>query len=303
MKVIKPINIDDSNLLSSTIPEPDSSAGEIEWTAGTYVKGVRRIVSSEHKVYEVVADPDTTDNPVTGAAASPQTWVEVGPTNKYAMFDNVNSTTSNGDDIVVELKTGFVAAGLAGFNITANSINITCVSAVDGEVYNIDIEMIDNSEVVDWLTYFTEPFVITDQFILTDIPAYSDLTTTVTFTGVSASVGTLINGKVVDLGVAQYGTSWQGLDFSKKERDQFGNVAIKPGLTADRLDYDVTAERDRFPSLKRELRSLVGIPTVWIGNPDKPNDGTATFGYYVDNQINISNPALLDLTITVESFT
>lgn len=302
MKVIKPIQIDDSNLLSSTIPEPDASVGETEWTAGTYTLGTRRIKSSTHLIYEVVADPSTTDDPEVGVEATPQTWIVVEPTNRYSMFDNVNSTTSDGDNIVVELQTGQVGTGMAGFNITASTINITCVSASDGEVYNVDIEMIDNSNVIDWLTYFTEGFVIRDQFILTDIPVYGDLTTTVTFGGTDVSVGTLITGQVIDLGVAQYGTSWQGLNFSKKERDQFGNVVLTQGRTADRLDYDVIAERGRFGSLKQELKRLDGLPTVWIGNPDNINDGTATFGYYVDNQINISTPVTLDLTITVESF-
>lgn len=300
MRVIKPITVTDAILASSTIPEPDTSKGEVEWTAGTYNLGDRRIVSSTHKIYEVVADPSTTDNPVTGAAKAVPTWVEVQATNRYAMFDNVNSTLSTGDNIQVALTPGKVAAGLAGFAIKADSINVTCVSAADGEVYNVDINMLNNDEVADWYSYFFASIEFIDQFILTDIPAYSDLTTTVTINGTGAEVGTLIAGGVIDIGVALYGTSWQGLDFSKKERDQFGNTTLTQGRTADRLDYDVHTEKGRFGYVKQQLRELTGVPAVWIGNPNDVNDGTSVFGYYVDNQINISNPSLLDVTITVE---
>lgn len=300
MKVIKPIQINDTNLVSSTILEPDAARGEVAWTAGTYVLGTRRVVN--HKIYEVVADPSTSDEPTAGAAANPATWVYVQPTNRYAMFDNVNSTISTGDNLSVNIATGRVAAGLAGFSVKADTINVTCVSASAGEVYNINIQMLNSDTISDWYTYFFEPIVYIDQFILTDIPAYSDLTVTVTLTGTGSNIGTLILGDVVDLGVALYGTNWQGLDFSKKERDQFGNTILSQGRTADRLDYNIHTDKGRFGYVKQQLRQLTGVPSVWIGNPDDVNDGTAVFGYYVDNQINISNPSKLDVSITVESF-
>jgi len=300
MRVIKPITVTDAILASSTIPEPDT--GETVWTAGTYTLGTRRILTSTHKIYEVVADPSTSDDPLTGIAKTPATWVEVQPTNRWAMFDNVNSTVSTGNNLTVSLTPGKVAAGLAAFGVSAESVNITCVSASAGEVYNRDIVMLNNDAVADWYTYFFEPIVYIDQFILTDLPAYSDLTVTITLNGANSSIGTLTIGNVIDLGVALYGTNWQGLDFSKKERDQFGNVVLTQGRTADRLDYNIHTDKGRFGYVKQQLRLLTGVPSVWIGNPDDVNDGTAVFGYYVDNQINIGNPAKLDVSITVESF-
>jgi hypothetical protein len=300
MKVIKPITVTDAILASSTIPEPDT--GETAWTAGTYTLGTRRILTSTHKIYEVVADPSTSDNPLDGIAATPATWIEVQPTNRWAMFDNVNSTVSTSDNLTVSLTPGKVAAGLAAFGVSAESVNITCVSASAGEVYNRNIGMLNNDAVSDWYTYFFEPIISIDQFILTDIPAYSDLTTTITLSGTNNKIGTLVVGNVIDLGVALYGTNWQGLDFSKKERDQFGNVVLSQGRTADRLDYNIHTDKGRFGYVKQQLRLLTGVPSVWIGNPYDVNDGTAVFGYYVDNQINISNPSKLDVSITVESF-
>ena len=302
MNVIKPIQITSGNLTSSTIPEPDASVGEVEWSAGTIALGVRRIKAATHLLYEVVADPSTTDDPEVGVLATPATWAIVQPTNKYAMFDNINSTISIDTDLTVVLNNGAYASGMAGFNILAGSINVTCVSASDGEVYNRDIEMTSTDEVIDWAEFFFAPIVTIDQFLLNDIPLYSDLTTTVSFAGTDVQCGTLVSGPTIDLGVALYGTSWQGLDFSKKETDQFGNTVLTAGKTYDRLDYNVHTDKQRFGYLKQQLRSLTGIPAVWFGNPQNVNDGTATLGYYVDNQVNINNPVKLDVSLTVESF-
>ena len=100
MIFIEPLKIDNSNV-TSTIPEPDAAQGEVEWSAGSYDLGDRVIKSSTNSVYEVVADPSTTDDPEVGVNATPATWVYVSPTNKYKMFDTANNSQTIGDDIVV----------------------------------------------------------------------------------------------------------------------------------------------------------------------------------------------------------
>ena len=69
MILIKPISIENGALTGSTVPEPD--AGETVWTAGTYNKGDRRISTVTHRVYEVVADPTTHEDPVNGVNSNP----------------------------------------------------------------------------------------------------------------------------------------------------------------------------------------------------------------------------------------
>ena len=68
MIVLKPLEVTDAILTDSDIAEPDSTydMGATLWSAGTITKGQKRYKTSTHKIYEVVADPSTTDDPEVG---------------------------------------------------------------------------------------------------------------------------------------------------------------------------------------------------------------------------------------------
>lgn len=301
MIVVKAIPITDSNLISSSIPEPDSARGEVEWTAGTYNLGAQVIKSSTHRIYECVADPSTTDDPEEGVLSTPQTWLDVGATNRWKMFDNVVGYQSEGENLVIKVTNQPVINSVSGFNIEGAATVDVKINDVNGDlVYDRTAQMIDESNVNSWWDYFFAPVDVQTRFILSDLPLYPNSTITVNGNGDTVLFGELIFGRGVDIGVTQYGTGWQGLDFSVKERDSFGNYTVIPGRTADLLDYDIKVEKSSFGFVKSTLKSLTGVPTVWIGNPDDINDGTAVFGYYRDAQINFSSPSLIDMTVQVE---
>lgn len=302
MIVVRPISVTDARLTSTTIPEPDT--GEAEWSAGTYNTGDEVIKSSTHRKYRVVADPSTTTEPGTDAGADD--WADIGPTNAWAMFDDINGTQSTGSSpLEVVIDPGELFNSIAGFNINgASEINVTVDDPTAGEVYNETIQMRDNSAVNGWYDYFFEPIIEQTRFILTDIPAYPQAMFTVTATGGGdIDFGTLLFGRQTEIGVTLYGTSWQGLDFSRKERDEFGNFVITPRRTADLLDYDCYVDKPLFGYVKNQLKSLTTTPTLWIGDESDINDGTAVYGYYRDAQINISSPQVIDMTIQVEGLT
>lgn len=302
MKIIKPVAVNDSVLTSSTIPEPDASVGEVEWSAGTYNLGQRRIKSSTHKLYEVVADPSTTDDPEVGITKTPQTWVEVSATNRYRMFDQSNTSKSTlSGNIIVELTPGEVSSGISAFGVSATEAIVTVTDPIEGQVYQQTIQLIDNSDIVDAYTYCFNPIIARTSFTLTDLPAYRSATTKLELVGTETEIGTMILGSILDIGVTVYGTGWQGLNFSKKERDQFGNVIKTSGRIADRFDYDVDIiPADRFNYVRNMLKSLNDIPCVFIGDPSNPSDAKTVYGYYYDVDINIPDPAVAKCSITVE---
>lgn len=301
MIVIKPDSITDA-VLTSSIPEPDTARGEVAWSAGTYALGDQAIKTSTHKVYEVVADPSTTDDPEVGVNKTPATWVEVGATNRYKMFDStIGYQSEAGNSLSLDFDFGRALSSIAVFNMMgAETVNVKLTDPSDGVVYDRDINIRDNSIVEGWHDYFFKPIEITSRFILNDLPTYPLATININATGVDIAVGEVVLGDAIDLGVTEYGTGWQGLDFSVKERDQFGNFRVVRGRTADLLDYDITVPKAKFTFIKNTLKSLASVPAVWIGNENDESDGTAVFGYYRDAQINISSPSIIDMTIQVE---
>lgn len=301
MRVVKPEEITDAKFTSSTIPEPDASVGEIEWVAGNYTTGTRRISTTTHRVYEVTADPDTTDDPEVGVLANPPTWVDVAPTNKWALFDSVNSTQSTETtQLVIEITNGQTINSVAGFSIEGTTaINVTVTDPTEGVVYDTDVDMVDNSAVADWYYYFFAPIVQVSQFALLDLPAYPAATIKITFDGGAIKVGSLVLGNQLELGIANYGTSVQLLDFSKKEADSFGNIVVTKGRNSKLVDFDVTIPKEKVNYVFSVISSITTIPSVWVGD-DGSNDPTLVFGYYRDYQNNISSPTITDATIQVE---
>lgn len=304
MRVVKPVAITDA-MLTSNIPEPDASVGEVLWTAGTYNTGDRRILTSTHTIYQVVADPSTTDAPDVGAAKTVPTWVAVGPTNKWAMFDQVNDTKSAAPSpIEIDIETGKLTNSLAVFNLNGSSdVTVTMTDPVAGVVYTNNIDMIDNSDVVDYYEYFFSPIINKTEFVLLDLPAYKNATISVSIAGDAAiSLGTLIVGAQITLGVALYGTSMQLLDFSRKERNEFGNYVIVPRRTSKLVDFDVIIDKAKIGYVFNQLASLTTIPAVWVGT-DVNDDSTLVYGYYKDSQINIDGPVKCTATIQIEGLT
>lgn len=296
MFVIKPIVVTDA-MLTSSIAEPDT--GETEWAAGTFTLGQRRIKSSTHRVYEVVADPSTTDDPEVGVSATPATWVDVGPTNRWAMFDLVNSTQSINDDPVIDLAANSINNSIAGINIdNAESVNVTVTSPSFTPPYTKDIDMVDNSAVDDFYDYFFAEIVNRNEFILSDLPAYEDTTITVTIMGTGVAVGSLILGNRLRLGTANYGSGLQDLNFGSVSEDSFGNVTFTRGNKAKLVDFDVTIDTAKVNYVFKQLQTLTDTPTVWYATGEI-DDPTLVYGYHRDSRVNISAPSISDCTIQV----
>lgn len=300
MRVIKPVPIVDAILTSSTIPEPDS--GETVFVAGPSLPlGTQRINTTTHRVYEVVDPSGTTDDPVVGVDANPPTWVNVAPTNKFAMFDNVNSTqSSETTSLVVEIETGLVTNSIAGIDIDgASTINVTMTDPTAGVVFDRDISMINNDAVGGWWDYFFSPIINITSFVILDMPIFPEATIKITVTGTTIEFGSLVVGSQITLGVSNFGTSLQLLDFSRKETDSFGNTVVVPGRTSKLVNFNVTVQKSLVGYVFNQLSDLTGFPSVWVGTTET-DDATLVFGYYRDVQINISSPTITDMTLTVE---
>ena len=304
MRVIKPATVTDATFTSSNIPEPDAAQGEVVWTAGTYTLGEQRLVISTHTIYQVVV-ASTTDEPTVGAAKAVPTWVAAKPSNKWAMFDDVNGTQSKyASSLTIELTQSVINNSLASFNIVgASEVILTVTDPTDGIVYTKTITMVDDNAVIDYYEYFFGEIIPLGEFAVTDMPAYSAATIKVEYIGdAGIDVGTLILGNALVLGVANHGTSLQLLDFSVKDTDEFGNFIVTPRRTSKLVDFDVTIQTSLVSYVFNTLSSLSTIPAVWIGT-ESTSDATLVYGYYRDSQINISSPIISDATIQVEGLT
>ncbi len=297
MKIINPTTVNDAALVSSTVVEDDYS----EWSSGTpYTTGDRVIVTASgiHRRYEAMTDT-TGDYPPDNISI----WLDLGPTNRWAMFDaKVGTQTSDIETITVELDAGLVT-GLALLNLSAvDTVEVVLTDPGEGEVYNETISMWAAISAANWYAYFFDDVGLRTSVVLTDLPSYYNATVEVTITGATGStvaIGAMIVGKLNSFAVAaNQGSSFGIMDYSRKDTDDFGNYIIVERAFSKRADLSVLIENSDLDKLFRLLSALRATPAVYVAS--SAYDSTVIFGFSRDWSTVISYPENSELSIQIE---
>lgn len=302
MKFIRPTQVTDAMLTSSTLPETDYAT----WNAATsYVIGDRVIRTQTHRIYEnVIAGVNATTPEL-----APTRWVDIAPTNKWAMFDSqVGTATTATDTMTVVLAPGRFNS-LALLQIDASTVDIALV--VDGvTVYSASMNLNDGNAIGDWYQYFYEPVYQQDALVITDlvdaalldIPAYSEGVLTVTLTrtgGGSVSCGVLVVGLYASLGATQYQPTIGIIDYSKKDIDAFGNPTIIQRKYSKRMSAGVMVYAGDVDQVTRVLAQYRSTALVWVG-AGSLYTSMIIYGFYKDWSVSIENYTHSTLSLEVE---
>lgn len=294
MIIIQPVPITATMLTASNVPETDAPA----WTAGTYTLGTKRIY--DHRVYEVIV-ASTTARPDVGALATPPSWLDLGATNRFKMFDQIISTqTVNSVEIDVDITPAAIVNSAAFFGLLGNSITVTMTDPIEGVVYTETRSLQDNTLIIDWYPYFFEEIAYLPDMVFLNLPAYGSATLTAVIDGGAgdAKVGEVVIGKQRSLGVTNFGTSVSILDYSVKSTDDFGNTIIVQRAYSKRADYDVTVNTSSVAAVQKALADIRTTPTVFVGDQNRPE--TVVYGFYKQFNIVLSTPSISDCSIEVE---
>lgn len=283
--VIVPKTIDDSNFVSSTLSEADNPV----WNSSTtYGLGDRVIITTgQHKIYECVST-NVNQNPST----SPIYWVEVGPTNRWAMFDQSGGTYSysSGANIVVSF-TMDRATSISLIELTARSVRIQATAPGYPNYYDQTYNLGDRAIIANWYDYFTADSFLATELIVTDIPAIPSTTFTITIenNGNPLQVGNFIVGQALELGKTQYGAKIGIVDYSKKEVNEFGKATLVKRTFSKKMDVSLTVENEIVDAVAQRLSYLRATPCLWVG-ADGAFESLTVYGFYRDFSIEIPRP-------------
>jgi hypothetical protein len=280
MKMIRPIVIDETNLTSTNVPETIALYNP----ATTYALGAL-VRSTDHRIYESMAAGN-----VGKALSDLEWWLDIRPSNRWAMFDAVNSTKTEAlHEIEVTITPNDVINSVALMNLEAESVTITAVDVNDGVVYDRTFELVTLSGITDFYEWFFEPTVRKTGLVVTDIPPYFGLALTVTINGTSnVSVGTLVTGMWRQIGETTHGASIGITDFSRKETDGFGNFILVERAYSRRGSFTIYIPRDSVDGVADLLAEYRAVPLVWMA--DEAYQSTVIFGPYKDWTIAIDFP-------------
>lgn len=303
MRVIPPLTITDAILNSSTCAEPAS--GEAAWSSGTtYALEARVINTTTHRTYESLQAGNlnhAVPNYAAGETAN-DWWLDVGPTKRWAMFDLLRNTgTTAASPLTVEIEPGERINSMALLALDADTIQI--VEEVGGEeVYSRTIDL--NTRVVtDWYSYFFEPFSTKPSVVVFDLPPYTTGVFTVTITKASGDVtcGALVIGNHVYLGRTQYGAQSDALNFSRVDRDDFGNSVLIQRRSVPKTNQRLLTPKSYVSRILTTRTALNAVPAVWAAIDDSDHayyEPLLILGYYRQFTIDVAHPE--DVVINLE---
>lgn len=284
MKIIKPNVFTDASLISSTVAEDDYPV----WVTGTtYAIGDRRIRTQTHRIYERVS--------AGAGSVAPEldliNWLDIGPTNRWAAFDDeIGTKTTGASPLVLVLSPG-MTTGLILFELSARTAQVTMKDSPGGTlVYEkfIDLDGTIIESFYDW--FFTEFEPMTD-VVLTDLPGQfytPELTISLVSTSGNPSVGVLKPGNVIDIGETLSGARVGISDYSIKKKDErFGTIGIVERAYSKKGSFSVITEKSRFNKIFRTLASLRATPCAYIGTESLGYQPLLIYGFFADFYISI----------------
>ena len=291
MKIIRPITIDDSKFISSSLPETDFAA----WSSATTYAVADKVIKA-HRIWQSVQASNLNHDPETSGVSW---WADVAPTNQRAMFDGRVSTRSIGtNSITVVLRPGRINS-LALFNVDAAQVEFTMT--VGGEIIRQrTISMFDPSVVNSWSTYFYEPIRQRRDMVLTDIPVFGEAEITITLSRTSGTVacGMLVVGLVSDLGKILSGAKISINDFSKVVDDGYGGLYLQQGEWAKRAEVKLVLPSSEVDRVQYQLADYRATPLAWIGAGGK-FQSLLIFGKYDSFDVDIEYTDISYCSITI----
>lgn len=295
-KVINPVALTDAMLVSSTAPETDYA----EWSAATaYTLGQKCIRVSTHRIYErLVAgtSPTPPENDITN-------WLDIGPTNRWAMFDNVVGTaTTITTPLTVVLKPGSIS-GLALLELVGRTATVTLKETTGGAVAYSKTITLDGTIITSFYDWFYQPYVQEEAVVLTDLPFHfpsCELTISISASAGTVSCGVCKFGEVISIGASEYGATSGIIDYSVKTADSFGRYSIVKRNFSKRMSLKVITDQADYVRISRALAALRATPAVWIATDIYGYEPLTVYGFYKDFSIEVSYPTTNYCSLEIE---
>lgn len=296
MKLLKPIDFQISQLISSTAVEAYAN-----YSSGTTYSIGQRIIYS-NRIYESLINSNTNNQPDT----NPSKWLDFGPSNKTAMFDNkVSTKTTATTSLTVVVRPGAIFDTVALINSEAAVVKVTVRDGLGGTIVYENTAGMTGTESFSYYDYFfNDPLVKRTQVVFYGIPPFVNAHITFEFTnssGSPVSCGVAVYGSVYSFGGTQYGASAGVIDYSVKETDEYGNITFVERPYSKRLNAEVWVNAFDLNGVQRTLYEVRAKPSVWIATDDPTYEEAAiVYGFYKSFDTVISYPSVSMLNLEIE---
>lgn len=280
MYVLEPLKVTPEMLVYSSVPENDYP----DWSSATaYALGAR--VLYQHMLWEAVA-PNT--NVVPGV--DKLKWVELGYSNRWRAFDQrLGGQVSNGSsDIVYRVQVPRTMNAIAFFGLDAQTLSFKVTTPSDVVVYDRTIELVTRDDVINFWTYMYNEFTFRPDIVVNElvIPAASTLEITVSG-GAAPKVSEIMIGREINLGWTLVDTSLGIVDYSRKERDEWGGVYILPRPVTSTVTFQAVVDTINTNQVHQVARRIANKLCVFYATDGEDPFGTTIPGIMRDYELTI----------------
>nr|WP_086491274.1 carbohydrate-binding protein [Novosphingobium panipatense] len=267
LQLLQPATIAGGALVATSVPENDYP----EWSADTtYPLGARVIKAATHRIYESGAIGNKGNDP----AGTSGKWQDIGPTNRWAMFDQaLGSTTTAAGQILVTLSPGTINAA-ALLDVKAATVRV--------QAGGYDRTLVPNASGT--VTFLDLPETV------------GQVSMTIAGPG-TVEVGTLLVGKLVGLGSTTEDAKAGITDFSRKEADEFGEIQIVERAWAKRMTLPAKIRRDAIDMVAGRIAAVRAKPSLWIGKEGM--ETLTVYGFFKDFSIAVDT-TICTLSLSIE---
>ncbi|MBS0227662.1 MAG: carbohydrate-binding protein [Proteobacteria bacterium] len=299
LTVVKPLTVTPAMLVSSSVPETDYP----EWAAGTtYANGARVILAAQHRVYQSMADGNVGNNP---AATVSIKWVEVGATNRWKPFDrSVSTKVQQSGSISYRIRPGATVTSVSLLNLTGStSVRVRIVTPDDVTRYDQTVSTSRVPLEAGWWAWYFGVRHTPTQVLLQDLPSYPNGDILIDLAGdADLGVGVIALGQLrrFAMGV-QMGVRVGIQDYSRKERNDFGDVVVVERAFAKRANFSMLLTSSEVDALHLFLADVRATPCIWIIS--KSYESAVVYGFYKNFDIVISYTNYSDCDIELEGLT
>ena len=296
MKVVEPTTLTAAMLVSTDAAETYSA-----WNAATaYALNDIVLRTTTERLYQRLVAGTTATAPESDTV----NWLDIAPSNKWAMFDGeISTATTKSTSLTVVLKPGYVNS-LALFGLVGSNLAVTVRDALAGNIVYTLSQDLDGTIIADWYQYFFEPVVQLAEVVLTDLPPYGDAHITVVLTGTgTVECGICLVGTFYTLGDTQYGASVGIIDYSRKVTDEFGVTTFVRRAYSKRMSAKLMLDNVQMNKVQRVLADLRATPCAWIGADDVTYAPLVVYGFYKDFSIEVAYPTASYCSLEVEGLT
>ena len=266
---------------------------EVPWVSSvTYPQGTIVSRNTNHRIYTKLTS-------AAGSSTAPESdsvnWFDSGPNNRWALFAtdrNIASYNHNSIQLLISPGERIDSIGLLGLDLSSASIK---VYTADGLQYTHE-ELLNERETISWSDYFFggtssgRPTVI--RF---NLPTMLGTLVCITLakTTATAKCSAVVLGTNVYLGSVQMNPKSEVLNFSKIERDAYGNSTLVPRRSVPKTTQELFLPSVYINKVRAVRTALNATPALWSGLDDATTDtyyeALLILGIYKEFTIDLEN--------------